>query len=197
MGAFIPIIIIAIVFFSAVSNANKRQKEQQERARRVAASVDAVNNAAPPSRTYTPVRDAYSGSMDYESSEGRAVSASVEGSSIGFEGSSDPATPPLGRSTMVAAGGSDLRHDVKPITESSHSHTESSITGFTECEVDNSSAFAAAAAEAVTVAADAAYDIELNSTTGHILRFDHSSVVQGFIYGEILSKPRARRCGIR
>lgn len=102
---------------------------------------------------------AQSGSLDYNSSEG----LSTEGES--------------------AARGTTLRHVVKPMTESHHSHTESSMAGRdVPCEDSY----------AETEAADA-YSSTEQSTAYSVDITNRERIIQGVLYSEILGKPKALR----
>ena len=102
---------------------------------------------------------AKSGSLDYDSSEG----LSTEGES--------------------AARGTTLRHVVKPMTESHHSHTESSMAGRdVPCEDSY----------AETEAADA-YSSTEQSTAYSVDITNRERIIQGVLYSEILGKPKALR----
>ena len=72
-------------------------------------------------------------------------------------------------------------HVVAPFTESRHSHTESSMTGDTPCPPER------------RAAAPAAPQMEPSLRTAYGLSFDRQSLVAGFLYGEILNRPKALR----
>ncbi len=102
---------------------------------------------------------ATSGSMNYASSEG----LSTEGES--------------------AARGTTLRHVVKPMTESHHFHTESSMTG-RDVPCEDSYAEAEVADAYSNAEQDAAYSLDIT---------DREKIIQGVLYSEILGKPKALR----
>lgn len=110
---------------------------------------------------------AQSGSMNYASSEGRST-----------EGGGGHKRPPLARETMPKPS---LNHVVKPMTESHHSHTEASISGReAKCE------------ERYTEAEDA-YSGAEQRTAYAVDMGDREKIIQGILYSEILSKPKALR----
>lgn len=82
------------------------------------------------------------------------------------------------------------RHVVQAMTESSHHHMESSMTGI-EPACPPEAAPPTQAQQAQTKA-DAAYNLP-TAAGRRQFAFDRGSVVQGFLYGEILGKPRALR----
>ena len=110
---------------------------------------------------------AQSGSMNYASSEGRST-----------EGGGGLKRPPLARETMPKPS---LNHVVKPMTESHHSHTEASISGReAKCE------------ERYTEAEDAYSGAEQRAAYA-VDMGDREKIIQGILYSEILSKPKALR----
>ena len=110
---------------------------------------------------------AQSGSMNYASSEGRST-----------EGGGGLKRPPLARETMPKPS---LSHVVKPMTESHHSHTEASIFGReAKCE------------ERYTEAEDAYSGAEQRAAYA-VDMGDREKIIQGILYSEILSKPKALR----
>ncbi len=72
-------------------------------------------------------------------------------------------------------------HVVQPFTESAHAHTESSMTGVTECEEQNRTAY--------VINSEAKPELVLARS----LPLDERSVVRGILYAEILGKPKALR----
>lgn len=132
----------------------------------------------------------FGGSMNARTWEGRG--ASLEGRAVSSEGRSDAGAymPGVKRqevkttSTTAPGGAKAARHVVKPLTESSHSHVESSISGVAaECAVPD---------DPVPVDEDA-YRIEEAAAPVYSFAFDRSAAVQGLIYSEILGRPKARR----
>lgn len=86
--------------------------------------------------------------------------------------------PPLARETMPKPS---LNHVVKPMTESHHSHTEASISGReAKCE------------ERYTEAEDAYSGAEQRAAYA-VDMGDREKIIQGILYSEILSKPKALR----
>lgn len=120
----------------------------------------------------------YGGSMNYVSTEGGGVSA--EGSAA--PGSLGGTKPLQARPHPVTA--SVTQHVVKPLTESTHRHVESSMTGIEEChepavpQPHERDAYARSAEQA-----------ELP----YRLMFNRDAVTQGVLYAEILGKPKALR----
>lgn len=82
------------------------------------------------------------------------------------------------------------RHVVQAMTETSHRHVESSMTGIDP--VCPPEAAAPTQAQQAQTKADAAYNLPIAAGQRQFA-FDRSSVVQGFLYGEILGKPKALR----
>ena len=82
------------------------------------------------------------------------------------------------RPRTVAAEGNPKPHVVAPSFGKNHAHTESSMTGFEECEPE--SAHVEPAAEAET----------LESSE---LTFTGKEIIKAMLYSEILSKPKALR----
>ena len=120
----------------------------------------------------------YGGSMNYASSEG--TGASTEGraapGSLGVPG------PGMGR--VHAAHVSAARHVVKPLTESTHRHVESSITGIEECREPQ---------VPEPHERDAYADSMEETRLPYGLTFGKNAVAQGVLYAEILGKPKALR----
>lgn len=120
----------------------------------------------------------YGGSMNYASTEGGGVSA--EGAAA--PGSLGGTKPLQARPHPVTA--SVTQHVVKPLTESTHRHVESSMTGIEEChepavpQPHERDAYARGAERA-----------ELP----YGLVFNRDAVTQGVLYAEILGKPKALR----
>lgn len=120
----------------------------------------------------------YGGSMNYASTEGSGVSA--EGSAA--PGSLGGTKPLQARPHPVTA--SVTQHVVKPLTESTHRHVESSMTGIEEChepavpQPHERDAYARG-----TERAELPYG----------LVFNRDAVTQGVLYAEILGKPKALR----
>lgn len=131
-----------------------------------------------------------SGSMNVTTTEGRATS--VEGRAVTGEGMSAAGAYLAGAprksaapSVTVPGTAKAARHVVKPLTESDHTHMESSISGVDAgCHVP----------DAPVPEEDDAYRIRENSSApAFFLAFDRSAAVQGLLYAEILGKPRAMR----
>ncbi|MBE5784841.1 MAG: hypothetical protein E7330_03490 [Clostridiales bacterium] len=131
------------------------------------------------------------GSMNAATTEGRA--ASFEGMSVSGEGMSAPGAYMSGvkrrevkaPSTTVPGTAKAAKHVVKPLTESVHSHVESSIAGIEkDCHVPEDTA---------PMEEDAYRIEEAAGPAGISLAFDRNAAVQGLLYAEILGKPRAMR----
>lgn len=122
--------------------------------------------------------ESVSGSMEYSSSEGMAGS-STEGMASGTgEGVGSDVR------NRRAAIKTELRHVVAPMTESSHSHTESSITGGEPpCEEDYGAPHEGAY-ELNRMPAVLPYGITLKG---------RRALIEGVLYSEILGKPKALR----
>lgn len=132
----------------------------------------------------------FGGSMNAPTFEGRGVS--LEGRAVSAEGMSaaDAYMPGVKRqevkapSTTVPGGAKAARHVVKPLTESHHSHVESSISGVSAaCDVQD---------DPVPVEEDA-YRIEEAAAPAYSFSFDRNAAVQAILYSEILGKPKALR----
>ena len=124
------------------------------------------------------------GSLKGRSAEGLGTGRSMPG--VSFEGKN---TVPAAASHSVRT---DAPHVVQSVTESSHYHIESSMTGITPpCAPEPAPPTQAQQAQ---TNADAAYDLPALAGLRHFV-FDRGSVVQGLLYGEILGKPKALRHG--
>lgn len=118
------------------------------------------------------------GGMAASSTEGLGTAegtASAEG--VGMGGS-------LGGARPRQAANRRSRHVVQPFTEGNHQHTESSMTGAMACPPVRESRRSEAKAAATVPA--------YSQTVGQYnLSFDRNSLIAGFLYGEILGKPRS------
>lgn len=118
------------------------------------------------------------GSMVASSTEGLGTAegtASAEG--VGMGGS-------LGGLRPKPQANRRSRHVVQPFTEGNHRHTESSLTGAVACPPVRESRRSEAKAAATVPA--------YSQTVGQYnLSFDRNSLIAGFLYGEILGKPRS------
>lgn len=74
-----------------------------------------------------------------------------------------------------------VSHTVKPLTESEHAHTESSITGIEECENEYT------VSEVERTDTTDVPEAQLN------LKFGAENAALGILYSEILGKPKALR----
>lgn len=126
-----------------------------------------------------PEGSAPSGSMQTRPTEGKGLGRSMQVAPT--EGRSFGGSMPVpGAKTEPSAP----RHTVKPLTESAHSHRESSIGGIEDCAGD-----AAAIAAAEAAAAGQAQP----TADAPRFPFDRTSLRQGFLYGELLGPPKALR----
>ncbi len=143
-------------------------------------------------------RAAASGSMAYDSAEGSGSrgslgTASAEG--VGFGGSMGQSAPQGPGRKRGESIGTSLRHAVHSITESTHGHIESSMTGLEgTCEegyaldsindVDDIDAHSVDAYAISTAEGKLPFGMRLD---------EPNAVVQGVLYAEILGKPKAAR----
>ncbi len=192
------VLIFLIVIVSIISSvASKKKQEQAKRSsqaeqaarvrqaenmrervegniKRPAASTmqPTVRTSSVTTRVHTPQ---YSGSMAYDSMEGvGGTQGTAFGSTEGMGGTQ-------GRSEL--AGNFDKpRHIVTPSHETGHAHTESSITGISDCAPD---------AQPLEFEHEDAYSGVGKSTQALKLDISRNAVLQGVIFSEILGKPRA------
>lgn len=118
------------------------------------------------------------GSMAASSTEGLGTAeGTASGEGVGMGGS-------LGGARPRQAANRRSRHVVQPFTEGNHQHTESSLTGAVACPPVRESRRSEAKAAATVPA--------YSQTVGQYnLSFDRNSLIAGFLYGEILGKPRS------
>lgn len=118
------------------------------------------------------------GSMVASSTEGLGTAeGTASGEGVGMGGS-------LGGARPRQAADRRSRHVVQPFTEGNHQHTESSMTGAMACPPVRESRRSEAKAAATVPA--------YSQTVGQYnLSFDRNSLIAGFLYGEILGKPRS------
>lgn len=118
------------------------------------------------------------GSMAASSTEGLGTAeGTASGEGVGMGGSMGGARP-------RQAADRRSRHVVQPFTEGNHQHTESSMTGAMACPPVRESRRSEAKAAATVPA--------YSQTVGQYnLSFDRNSLIAGFLYGEILGKPRS------
>ena len=117
------------------------------------------------------------GSMAASSTEGMGTAegtASAEG--VGMGGS-------LGGARPRQAANRRSRHVVQPFTEGNHQHTESSLTGAVACPPS--------AGKGLDVKDIPAFSTSSKPVGQYNLSFDRNSLIAGFLYGEILGKPRS------
>lgn len=126
-------------------------------------------------------------SMDF-SAEGSAFGGSLEGTA---------AERKTLYSQIDADIGKNAPHVVKPATESMHAHMESSMTGIQgDCAPETRHNANAPDAPDAPTAPDTtqAYVIPAAwRAKERVFAFDRASIVQGFLYGEVLGKPKALR----
>ena len=150
--------------------------------------------------------EAQLGSLNYTSSEGQVIGGDTEG------------FPTEGRSLSgdLVAAKSSMRHAVRPVTESRHGHTESSMSsGDEECVEDydphSQDAYSQKAGDSYAQRAGDSYaqrvgdsyaqtagdayalDADSEELIYGIRPADSSEVLRGLIYSEILAKPKALR----
>lgn len=116
------------------------------------------------------------GSMAASSTEGLGTAegmASAEG--VGMGGS-------LGGTRPKPTANRRNRHVVQPFTEGNHQHTESSMTGVAPCPPAQGGVGKREAASVPVVP---------RAVGQYNLSFDRNSLITGFLYGEILGKPRS------
>ena len=118
------------------------------------------------------------GSMAASSTEGLGTAeGTASGEGVGMGGS-------LGGARPRQAADRRSRHVVQPFTEGNHQHTDSSMTGAMACPPVRESRRSEAKAAATVPA--------YSQTVGQYnLSFDRNSLIAGFLYGEILGKPRS------
>lgn len=117
------------------------------------------------------------GSMAASSTEGMGTAegtASAEG--VGMGGS-------LGGPRPKPQANRRSRHVVQPFTEGNHQHTESSLTGAVACPPS--------AGKGLDVKDIPAFSTSSKPVGQYNLSFDRNSLIAGFLYGEILGKPRS------
>lgn len=164
------IFILFIVFAIAGNKGKAEAKKRREQARRV----------QPPAYTPPPTAaDALPGAAFDWPAEGAASENPVPASgSLAYD--SSEGLNPVGDAEGVSLEGMRGSHVVRPFTEGTHSHIESSLTGDIPCPPV--SAFQGGLPPRAA---------HRQADTG--LRLDLAGVRQGLIYAEILGKPRALR----
>ena len=197
-GSSIFILIVFIVI-SALSKSQKQKEAQKKRAQQAAAMDGGSPAPAPaPVKRKAPAPDdrfptltpresrPKAGSISGESSQSRTQSGSMLTTSLEGVGSGG---------SLGVAPEAQLRHTVKPMTEGSHSHMESSITGISAfCPPDAPDAPESTEASMAAAQAGEAYTIRaVDRSLYRHFAFDQSSVRQGFLYGIILGPPKALR----
>lgn len=118
------------------------------------------------------------GSMPASSMEGLgAAEGTSSGEGVGMGGS-------LGGSRPTSGDFRGRRHVVQPFTECRHQHTESSMTGAIPCPPGQKS-------KRLDEKAIPSFSTGTNAAGQYNLAFDRNSLITGFLYGEILGKPRS------
>lgn len=181
------ILLILLVVISALSSSKKQQRKSSQNQRQGAGASapvaeapkvkPSISRAAADERfpdlssakTYAAKKAEYS--QKRSAASGSMSTASTEGMSFG--GSFKPAPQAV------------LSHTVQPMTESTHSHTESSITGIEDACTPQG--------DAAVMPSEAYVIKDPSSIPCRHFPFDRGSLRQGFLYGEILSKPKALR----
>ena len=121
----------------------------------------------------------YGGSMNYASTEGRG--RSPEGAPAPSQNRKAKVAP---QGRVHPATASVTQHVVKPLTESSHRHVESSMIGVQECHEPP---------EFQMKERDAYAQEKERELFPYGLDFGKDAVLQGVLYAEILGKPKALR----
>lgn len=133
------------------------------------------------------------GSMPYTSLEGggRGVSMAYESTegtggvgSIAYTSAEGPGGESGRLSHMDVTLRQTPEHVVQALTESDHTHMESSMTGAAPCPPDSAPSVAQH---------DAAYAIRDTASPAAAFVFDRPSAIRGVLYAEILGKPRAKK----
>ena len=117
--------------------------------------------------------------MNYASTEGRG--RSPEGAPAPSQNRKAKAAP---QGRVYPATASVTQHVVKPLTESSHRHVESSMIGVQECHEPP---------EFQMKERDAYAQEKERELFPYGLDFGKDAVLQGVLYAEILGKPKALR----
>lgn len=125
----------------------------------------------------------YSGSMAYDSTEGMGGTQGTVGTEGTSFGSTEGMGGTQGRSELVIDYNKP-RHIVAPSRESGHTHTETSITGVSDCAPDSMP---------LEFEHEDAYSHERSTRGGLKLDVSKNAVLQGVIFSEIIGKPRALR----
>lgn len=117
------------------------------------------------------------GSMAASSTEGLGTAeGTASGEGVGMGGS-------LGVPRPKPQANRRSRHVVQPFTEGNHQHTESSLTGAVACPPS--------AGKGLDVKDIPAFSTSSKPVGQYNLSFDRNSLIAGFLYGEILGKPRS------
>ncbi len=196
-GSFILFLILMVGVNLLSQSQKKKQKEAQRRqaAQQAAASMDAAPAAPKPRKMPAlPKDDRFPELSPRESrpspgkpadagAQGRGRSGSMRAASLEGIGSGG---------SLKGAPETKLHHTVKPFTESAHAHVESSITGISaDCPPD---ALQGAEVSAAAAGANEAYSIRTaDNADARRFAFDQGSIRQGFLYGELLGRPKALR----
>lgn len=184
-----PWIIILVVIVSVISSKNKKKKAEE--ARRAAERRQAFEQ--PPRPESRPARTADgAGEPERPAPSQRPRQISME--ELAGRNISSQAEPEARRRTVeprkplhqqVRPADTTLTHVVKPMTESSHAHTESSMGGGHTCPPEPS---APAVKRPAPVCAESEPRVPLPK-----LGFTRDELVKGILYSEILGKPKALR----
>ncbi|MEA4970280.1 MAG: hypothetical protein VB051_07075 [Candidatus Pelethousia sp.] len=177
---FILFIVLAIAGNKGRADAKKRRQQARRAQPPAYAPPPTATDALPGAAFDWPVEGAayeaapVSGSLAYDSSEGRGSNSSAGGVSLEGLRASQEGEGSLPSETRFTA----ITHVVRPFTEGDHRHVESSLTGDMPCP--RVSGFPGGAPPHAA-----------HQTAASGLRLDLAGVRQGLIYAEILGKPRA------
>lgn len=189
-----PWLIILIVIISVVSSKNKKKKAEEARraARRQAFEPPSVReersvrNAGGAGNAKYPASSRHV-TMEELSQRNASAQAEAEMRRRAAQAHAQQAAAqrkPLQQ--QVRPADTTLTHVVKPMTESSHAHTESSMGGGQECPAPVSPV--PTVKKAAPVCAESEPRIALPK-----LGFTRDELVKGMLYAEILGKPKALR----
>lgn len=228
-GSIIIMILFVVISILSQSQKQKKKEEAKKRAQAAASSgdpavpsqnverraarafpaddrfPDLAPRKAPP-RTAQALADDRFPDLTPRKAPLRTASSSLNeglGSSGSMRVSSSEGIGSGGSLKMSMNEAPQSRHSVKPMTESTHAHTESSMSGIIESCPPEISDIQTAANAAYNVpsaarlevqsAANAAYNLPDAAVQGKRFSFERGSVTQGLLYGEILGKPKALR----
>lgn len=182
-----PWIIILIVIISIISKANKKKKAEE--AAKKARQAQAFEQAStPPQGRSARFPDEFEGTPPRQAAEpakrNNPTQAEIEARRRAMQqklaAQQAKQAPPV-QQRRQAPIQTTLTHVVKPVTESAHAHTESSMGGGEHCPP---------AVQTATIPAPTASEARVYLPK---LGFTRDEVVKGILYAEILGKPKALR----